>query len=380
VDLYEYQGKELFRRYGIPVSEGRLATTPDEARAAAQELGGPVVVKAQVLTGGRGKAGGVKLADDPDDAAQKAHDILGLDIRGHVVRKLWIERASEIAKEYYLSVTFDRGAKQPLFMLTREGGVEIEQVAAETPEALARLHVDPLEGFQPYQARRLIYGAGIDDANEQKQIASIVEKLYRCFVDSDAMLCEINPLIVTPEAEVKALDSKFTVDDSALFRHPDVAEMRDVEAADPLETFAREKGVTYVKLDGEVGILGNGAGLSMSTVDVVVVAGGRPANFCDLGGGGDAQGVVDALGVITRDEQVRSIFFNIFGGITRCDEVARGILAALEQMAIELPIVVRLDGTNADEGRQILADAAPPNLQVAPTMLEAAELAVRLAR
>jgi succinyl-CoA synthetase beta subunit len=379
VDLYEYQGKELFRRYGIPVSDGRLATTPDEARAATEELDGQVVVKAQVLTGGRGKAGGVKLADDPDDAARKAHDILGLDIRGHVVRKLWIERASEIAKEYYLSVTFDRGAKRPLFMLTREGGVEIEQVAADKPDALARLHVDALEGFQPYQARRLIYGAGIDDPGEQKQVASIVEKLYRCFVDSDAMLCEINPLIVTPEGEVKALDSKFTVDDSALFRHPDVAEMRDVEADDPLETFARAKGVTYVKLDGEVGILGNGAGLSMSTVDVVVVAGGRPANFCDLGGGGDAQGVVDALEVITRDDQVRSIFFNIFGGITRCDEVARGILAALEQMTIDLPIVVRLDGTNAEEGRRILADAAPANLHVAPTMLDAAELAVRLA-
>jgi succinyl-CoA synthetase beta subunit len=379
VDLYEYQGKELFRRYGIPVSDGRLATTPDEARAAAQELDGQVVVKAQVLTGGRGKAGGVKLAHDPADAAEKAHDILGLDIRGHVVRKLWIERASDIAKEYYLSVTLDRGAKQPLFMLTREGGVEIEQVAAESPDALARLHVDPLEGFQPYQARRLIYGAGIDDPNEQKQIASIVEKLYRCFVDSDAILCEINPLIVTPAGDVKALDSKFTVDDSALFRHPEVAEMRDVEAADPLEMFARSKGVTYVKLDGEVGILGNGAGLSMSTVDVVVVAGGRPANFCDLGGGGDAQGVVDALEVITRDEQVRSIFFNIFGGITRCDEVARGILAALEQLTIDLPIVVRLDGTNAEEGRRILADAAPANLHVAPTMLEAAELAVRLA-
>jgi succinyl-CoA synthetase beta subunit len=362
------------------VSEGRLATTPGEARAAAQELGGQVVVKAQVLTGGRGKAGGVKLADDPDDAERKAHDILGLDIRGHVVRRLWIERASEIAKEYYLSVTFDRGAKQPLLMLTREGGVEIEQVAAETPDALARLHVDPLEGFQPYQARRLIYGAAIDDPNEQKQILSIVEKLHACFVGSDAMLCEINPLIVTPEGEVKALDSKFTVDDSALFRHPDVAEMRDVEAADPLETFARAKGVTYVKLDGDVGILGNGAGLSMSTVDVVVVAGGRPANFCDLGGGGDAQGVVDALEVITRDQQVRSIFFNIFGGITRCDEVARGILAALEQMTIRLPIVVRLDGTNADEGRRILAEAAPENLHVSPTMLEAAELAVQLAR
>jgi len=379
VDLYEYQGKELFRRAGIPVSEGRLATTPQEARAAAEALGGPVVVKAQVLTGGRGKAGGVQLADGPDDAEQKARDILGLDIRGHVVRKVWVEQASEIAKEYYVSVTFDRGAKRPLFMLTTEGGVEIEQVAEENPDALARLHVDPLEGFQPYQARRLIYGAAIDDPSEQKQVAAIVEKLYRCFVDSDAMLTEINPLIVTPGGEVKALDSKFTVDDSALFRHPDVAEMRDVEAADPLETFAREKGVTYVKLDGDVGILGNGAGLSMSTVDVVVVAGGRPANFCDLGGGGDAQGVVDALEVITRDPQVKSIFFNIFGGITRCDEVARGILAALEQMEILRPIVVRLDGTNAEEGRRILADAAASNLYVEPTMLEAAQRAVELA-
>jgi succinyl-CoA synthetase beta subunit len=379
VDLYEYQGKELFARYGIPVSEGRLATTPEEARAAAEELGGPVVVKAQVLTGGRGKAGGIKLAEDPADAEAKAREILGLDIRGHVVRRLWIERASDIAKEYYLSITFDRGAKKPLYMLTTEGGIEIEQVAEENPDALARLHVDPLEGFQPYQARRLIYGAGLEEANEQKQILAIIEKLYRCFVESDAMLCEINPLIVTPEGEVRALDSKFTVDDSALSRHPDIAEMRDVEAADPQERLAREKGVTYVKLDGEVGILGNGAGLSMSTVDVVVVAGGRPANFCDLGGGGDAQGVVDALDVITSDEQVRSIFFNIFGGITRGDEVARGILAALEQMEIELPIVVRLDGTNAEEGRRLLAEAAPPNLHVEPTMLEAAQRAVELA-
>jgi succinyl-CoA synthetase beta subunit len=379
VDLYEYQGKELFKRFGIPVSEGRLATTPQEARAAAEEIGGQVVVKAQVLTGGRGKAGGVKLAEDPADAEAKANDILGLDINGHVVRKLWIESASDIAKEYYLSITFDRGTKQPLYMLTKEGGVEIEQVADETPEALSRLHVDPLEGFQPYQARRLIYGAGIDDPNEQKQLLAIVEKLYRCFVESDAMLTEINPLIVTPDGEVRALDSKFTVDDSALFRHADIAEMRDVEAADPQERLAREKGVTYVKLDGSVGILGNGAGLSMSTVDVVVVAGGRPANFCDLGGGGDAQGVVDALEVITSDEQVRSVFFNIFGGITRCDEVARGILTALEQMKIELPIVVRLDGTNAEEGRKILAEAAPPNLYVEPTMLDAAQRAVELA-
>jgi succinyl-CoA synthetase beta subunit len=379
VDLYEYQGKQLFAGFGIPVSEGRLATTPEEARTAAEEIGGPVVVKAQVMTGGRGKAGGVKLADDPADAEAKARDILGLDINGHVVRKLWIEQASAIAKEYYLSITFDRGLKKPLFMLTTEGGVEIEQVAEENPDALARLHVDPLEGFQPYQARRLIYGAGIDDPGEQKQILGIIEKLYDCFVESDAMLTEINPLIVTPDGEVRALDSKFTVDDSALFRHPAIAEMRDVEAADPQERLAREKGVTYVKLDGDVGILGNGAGLSMSTVDVVVVAGGRPANFCDLGGGGDAQGVVDALEVITSDEQVRSIFFNIFGGITRGDEVARGILTALDEMKIELPIVVRLDGTNAEEGRRLLTEAGHANLHVEPTMLEAAQRAVELA-
>ena len=379
MDLYEYQGKELFGRFGIPVSEGRLATTPAEARAAAEEIGGQVVVKAQVLTGGRGKAGGVKLADGPDDAEQKAEEILGLDINGHVVRKLWIESASEIAKEYYLSVTFDRGAKKVLFMLTTEGGIEIEEVAARSPEALARLHVDPLEGFQPYQARRVIYGAGIDDPDEQKQILAIVEKLYHCFVESDAMLCEINPLIVTPEGEVRALDSKFTVDENALYKHEDIAAMRDPEAYPPEERAAREKGVTYVKLDGDVGILGNGAGLVMSTLDVIALVGGRPANFCDLGGGGDAQGVVDALEVITADPQVKSILFNIFAGITRCDEVARGILEALSQMTIDHPIVVRFDGTNAEEGREILAEAAPPNLHVEPTMLEAARRAVELA-
>jgi succinyl-CoA synthetase beta subunit len=242
MDLYEYQGKELFRRFGIPVSEGRLATTPEEARAAAEEIGGQVVVKAQVLTGGRGKAGGVKLADDPQDAEQKARDILGLDINGHVVRKLWVESASEIAKEYYLSVTFDRGQKQLLFMLTAQGGVEIEQVAEETPEALARLHVDPLEGYQPWQARRLIYGAGIADPNEQKQLLSIVEQLYRCFVDTDAMLAEINPLVVTPDGELKALDAKFTVDDNALYKHPDIAEMRDAEGeVDRLSVGTRDR-------------------------------------------------------------------------------------------------------------------------------------------
>jgi succinyl-CoA synthetase beta subunit len=379
VDLYEYQGKELFRSFEIPTSEGRLALTPAQARIAAEELGGQVVVKAQVLTGGRGKAGGVKLAGGPDEAEQQAKAILGLDINGHVVRKLWIESASEIAKEYYLSVTFDRGEKKPLFILTTEGGVEIEQIAEETPEKLARLHIDPLEGYQPYQARRLIYGAGITDSDEQKQILAIVDQLYACFVGTDALLCEINPLIVTPDGVVRALDSKFTVDDNALYKHPEIAEMHDPESVPPEERAAREKGVTYVKLDGEVGILGNGAGLVMSTLDVIALAGGRPANFCDLGGGGDAQGVVDALEIISADPQVRSIFFNIFGGITRGDEVARGILTALEQIGIRHPIVVRLDGTNAEEGRAILAEAGPENLHVEPTMLEGARRAVELA-
>ncbi len=379
MDLHEYQGKELFRRYGIPVSEGVLATTADEARAAAETLGGPVVVKAQVLIGGRGKAGGIKLASTPDEAAARAGEILGMDIRGHTVSKVWIERASDIAREYYLSLTFDRSAKKPLFMFTTQGGIDIEEVAESSPEALVRLHVDPLEGCQPWHARRLVYAAGIDDPGEQKQIAAIVAKLYDAFVGADAMLCEINPLIVTPDGEVRALDSKFTVDDNALYRHADIAEMRDVAGSDPLEVLAREKGVTYVKLDGDVGVLGNGAGLTMSTVDVVTFVGGRPANFCDLGGGGDAQGVVDALEVITRDAQVRSIFFNIFGGITRCDEVARGILQAVEQMGLEQPIVVRLDGTNAEEGRRILGEAALENLHAEATMLDGARRAVELA-
>jgi succinyl-CoA synthetase beta subunit len=379
LDLYEYQGKELFRRYGIPVSEGRLATSPAEAREAAQGLGCPVVVKAQVLVGGRGKAGGIKLADTPAEAEARAREILGLDIRGHTVHKIWLERASEIEREYYLSITFDRSAKRPLFMFTTQGGIDIEEVAATTPEALVRLHVDPLEGYHAWQGRRLVHEAGVEDPGEQKQIAAIVGRLHEAFVGTEAMLCEINPLIVTPAGEVRALDSKFTVDDNALFRHPEIAGMRDLAAADPLEARAREKGVTYVKLDGEVGVLGNGAGLTMSTVDVVTFVGGRPANFCDLGGGGDAQGVVDALEVITGDPQVRAVFFNIFGGITRCDEVARGILQALEQMRIEDPIVVRLDGTNAEEGRRILGEAAPPNVHAETTMLDGARRAVELA-
>jgi succinyl-CoA synthetase beta subunit len=379
LDLYEHQGKELFARFGIPVSEGRVATTPEEARAAAQELGGPVVVKAQVLTGGRGKAGGVKLATDPADAEEKARGILGLDIKGHVVRRLWIEQASDIAKEYYFSITFDRGAKKPLLMLTTQGGVEIEQVAAESPDALARLHLDPLGGWHPFVANRLVWDAGIP-AVEQKQVKAIIDQAYRCFRECDAMLVEINPLIVTPDGTVKALDAKVTIDDNALYRHPDIAEMRDVAAADPQEQMARERGVTYVKLDGEVGILGNGAGLVMSTLDVVAQVGGTPANFLDVGGGAQADEIVDALEVILSDTKVKSILFNIFGGITRCDEVARGILQALDQREVDIPIVVRLDGTSDEEGRAILAEASPPNLTVEKTMLDAARKAVELAR
>ena len=377
MDLYEHQGKELLARYGIPVSAGRLALTPAEARLAAEELGCPVVVKAQVLTGGRGKAGGVQLAEGPEEAEQRAGEILGLDIHGHRVERLWVEAASTIAREYYLAVTLDRGAGRALLMFTTAGGVEIEQVAAESPRALARVQVDPLEGYRPHHARELL--AGLGAAGERAEIEQVTASLYRCFVDCDAILCEINPLIVTPAGEVRALDAKVTIDEAALPRQPELAAIGEAAAADPLEAFAREQGVIYVKLDGSVGILGNGAGLSMATVDVVVVAGGRPANFCDLGGGGSAAGVVAALEVIARDAGVRSILFNIFGGITRCDEVARGILTALDEIALAVPIVVRLDGTNAEEGRRVLADASREGLFLEPTMLDAARRAVELA-
>jgi succinyl-CoA synthetase beta subunit len=387
MNIHEYQAKALLKECGVAVLPGQVAYTADEAEAAARALGGPTwVVKAQIHAGGRGKGGGVKLARSVEEVRQLADRMLGMTLvthqtgpEGKEVRRVYVEDGCEIARELYLGAVIDRAEGRLTLMASTEGGVEIEEVAEKNPDALARLHVDPLEGYQPYQARRLIYGAGIDDANEQKQLLDIIGKLYRCFVESDALLCEINPLIVTPEGEVRALDSKFTVDDNALYKHPDIAEMRDLEAYPPEERAAREKGVTYVKLDGEVGILGNGAGLVMSTLDVIALAGGRPANFCDLGGGGDAQGVVDALEVITADPQVRSILFNIFGGITRGDVVARGILQALEQLTFEQPIVVRLDGTNAEEGREILAEAAPPNLHVEATMLDAARRAVELA-
>jgi succinyl-CoA synthetase beta subunit len=378
MDLYEYQGKQLFSRFGIPVSDGQVADTPEQAREAAERLAAPVVVKAQVLVGGRGKAGGIKLAADPAEAEAHARAILGMDIRGHTVRRLWIEHSSDIEREYYFSVTFDRGAKRPLLMLTTAGGIDIEQVAAETPDRLARLHVDPLTGFQPFHARRLCYGAAIPAA-EIRQASDIMARAYRAFVETDAMLVEINPLIVTPDGELRALDSKYTVDDNALYKHPDIAAMRDLDALDEQERMARERGVTYVKLDGTVGILGNGAGLVMSTLDVVAGAGGTPANFLDVGGGAQADEIVTAMEVLLSDRKVRAVLFNVFGGITRCDEVARGVLTALERLDVRVPIVVRLDGTNDVEGRRLLAEAAPPNVHVEETMLGAAERVVELA-
>ena len=380
MDLYEHQGKELFARFGIPTGEGRVAHTPEEARSGAEALGGGrVVVKAQVLAGGRGKAGGVKVADGPADAEDKARAILGLDIKGHVTRRVWVEKAISIDREYYFSITFDRGAKAPLFMLSTMGGMDIEAVAVDHPDKLARLHLDPAIGLEPFFVRRLLYAAGVPK-DEHKGVGDVIAKAYRMYQGTDAMLVEVNPLVITGDGAVVAADAKVTIDDNALFRHPDIAEMRDTAAADPQEQMARERHVTYVKLDGAIGILGNGAGLVMSTLDVVDQVGGTPANFLDVGGGADADKIVTALEVILSDPKVKAILFNIFGGITRCDEVAKGILAALVQLDIDVPIVVRLDGTNDVEGRQILADAAPPNVYPERTMLDAARRVVELAK
>jgi succinyl-CoA synthetase beta subunit len=379
LDLFEYQGKELFARHGIPVPSGEAAETPEGARAAAERIGGRVVVKAQVQVGGRGKAGGIKLAENPDEAEARAREILGMDIKGHTVRRVWIEAASDIAKEYYASITFDRGEKKPLVMLSAMGGVDIELVAEEHPEKLARLHVDPLSGFQPHHARRLCYEAEIDE-DAMKGVIDILLRLYQGFIDLDTTLMEINPLIWTTDGRVIALDAKVTVDGNALYRHPDILALREATTEDPQERMAQERGVTYVKLDGDVGILGNGAGLVMSTLDVVALAGGRPANFLDAGGGSKAEEVVDALEVLLSDAKVKALLINIFGGITRCDEVAEGLLTAIGQLGSTLPIVVRLDGTNEEEGRAIIKERAPSNVVVEATMLSAAERAVQLAK
>jgi succinyl-CoA synthetase beta subunit len=379
VDLFEYQGKQLLAAAGIPVPSGEVAETPEQARAAAERIGGRVVVKAQVQIGGRGKAGGIKLADAPEEARARAADILGMDIRGHTVHRVWIEEASEIQREYYASVTFDRGEKRPLVMLSAVGGVDIEEVAASQPEKLARLHIDPLTGFQPHHARWLAYHAGIDEG-AQRGVVEVLGRLYAAFVDRDAMLMEINPLIWTADGRVIALDAKVSIDNNSLYRHPDLAELEESTTQDAQERMAQERGVTYVKLDGDVGILGNGAGLVMSTLDVVALAGGRPANFLDAGGGSKADEVVTALEVLLSDDKVKALLVNIFGGITRCDEVAEGLLTALERLDAGLPIVVRLDGTNEEEGRAIIRERAPSNVVVEATMLSAARRVVELAK
>jgi succinyl-CoA synthetase beta subunit len=378
MDLLEYQGKQLFQKHGVPVPAGRHANTVEAAVAAAEELGYPVVVKAQVQIGGRGKAGGIKLASNRDEAEQHAEAILGMDIRGLTVHELYVEKASDIAEEYYAAVVFDRGAKRPMVMLSRMGGMDVEEIAEKDPTAMARLHVDPLIGFQPFHGRRLAFESGIA-ADVIRPIGAMLEKLYDTFVAEDAMLLEVNPLLVTGEREVVALDAKVTLDGNALYRHPDSAEFVGGSDEDPQEQMARERGLTYVKLDGNVGILGNGAGLVMSTLDVVAQAGGKPANFLDAGGGSKAEAIVDAVEVILSDPKVTAVLFNIFGGITRCDEVANGLVTAFNQIDVKVPFVVRLDGTNDEEGRRILAEAALPNVTVEKTMLDAAARVVELA-
>ena len=378
MDLLEYQGKQLFARHGVPVPSGSPATTVEEAVAAADEIGYPCVVKAQVQIGGRGKAGGIKVANDRTEAEAHAEAILGMDIRGLAVHEVWIEAASDIAAEYYASIVFDRAAKRPLVMLSTQGGMDIEEVAASDPDAIARLHVDPLLGFQDFHARKLAFGAGVD-ADVVRPLGALLTKLYDAFAAEEAMLVEVNPLIVTGDRQVMALDAKITLDDSSLFRHPDNAALRATKDEDPQEQMARERGLTYVKLDGNVGILGNGAGLVMSTLDVVAQAGGSPANFLDAGGGSKAEAITQAVEVILSNPNVTAVLFNIFGGITRCDEVAKGLIEAFEQINPTVPFVVRLDGTNDKEGRELLAQADLPNVHTESTMLGAAERVVELA-
>jgi succinyl-CoA synthetase beta subunit len=378
MDLLEYQGKQLFARHGVPVPAGSPATTVEEAVAAADEIGYPCVVKAQVQIGGRGKAGGIKVANDRPEAEAHAEAILGMDIRGLTVHEVWIEAASDIAAEYYASIVFDRAAKRPLVMLSTQGGMDIEEVAASDPAAIARLHVDPLLGFQDFHARKLAFGAGVD-GDVVRPLGALLTKLYDAFVAEEAMLVEVNPLIVTGDRQVMALDAKVTLDDSSLFRHAGNAALRATKDEDPQEQMARERGLTYVKLDGNVGILGNGAGLVMSTLDVVAQAGGSPANFLDAGGGSKAEAITSAVEVILSNPNVTAVLFNIFGGITRCDEVAKGLIEAFEQINPSVPFVVRLDGTNDKEGRELLAQANLPNVHTESTMLGAAERVVELA-
>jgi succinyl-CoA synthetase beta subunit len=378
MDLLEYQGKQLFAKHGVTVPDGRPATSVEEAVEAAEALGYPVVIKAQVLIGGRGKAGGIKLAKNRQEAEEHSGAILGMDIKGFTVHEVYVEKASEIDEEYYAAILLDRSEKKPLAMLSRMGGMDVEEIAERDPNAIVRIHIDPLVGFQAFHGRRLAFEAGIAE-DVIRPVGALLAKLYETFVAEDGLLVEVNPLLITKERKVVALDSKFTVDGNALPRHPDTAAFRDPSAEDPQERMAKERGLTYVKLDGNVGILGNGAGLVMSTLDVVAQQGGKPANFLDAGGGSKADAIVSAVEVILSDPKVTAVLFNIFGGITRCDEVARGLIEAFDQIEVKVPFVVRLDGTNDKEGRALLAEASLPNVHVEQTMLGAAAKVVELA-
>ena len=380
MDLFEYQGKQYFAKFGIPVSAGGAADTVDEAVKVAESAKYPVVVKAQVQVGGRGKAGGIKLANNADEVRLHAGNILGMDIKGHVVKRLWVEHASDIDEEYYASFTLDRAAKQHLLMLSAQGGVDIEEVAEKDPTAIVKLHINPVEGLSEATAKKAATDAKIP-SKALDGVAKILVSLYKCFTEGDCDLAEINPLILKPTGEVHALDAKVSLDNNAAYRHPEWDEYRATEELDEREQLAREKDLQYIGLSGTVGIIANGAGLAMSTLDVVNQVGGTAANFLDIGGGANADQMAGALEVINFDKNVKSIFINIFGGITRGEEVAKGIVEALSRVDLRAPIVIRLDGTNAEEGREILANAGIPEskLQSKPTMLEAARAAVAIA-
>ncbi len=381
MDLFEYQGKQYFARFDIPVSAGGVAHTVDEAVAVAEKAGYPVVVKAQVQVGGRGKAGGIKLANNADEVRTHAGNIIGMDIKGHLVKRVWVENASDIAEEYYASFTLDRAAKKHLLMLSAEGGVEIEEVAAKNPDAILLQHIDPTVGLDAAAAKAAAVKARIPE-KAQQGVADILVKLYRCFTEGDCDLAEINPLILKPTGEVHALDAKVSLDGNADYRHPEWEEFAKTVELDAREQLAREKGLQYIGLDGTVGIIANGAGLAMSTLDVVNQVGGTAANFLDIGGGANADLMAGALEVINSDQKVKAIFINIFGGITRGEEVANGIVEAMKRVDLRAPIVIRLDGTNAEQGREILAGAGIPESKLTskPTMLEAAQAAVALAK
>ena len=374
--LHEYQSKQIFAKYGIPIPKGRVAATASEAKAIAEELGSRVVIKSQVLVGGRGKAGGVKLAKDPEEAEQLATQILAMEIKGLPVRKVLVDEAAAIESEIYFSITNDRAARKPVMIASAAGGMEIEEVAAKTPEKIIKLHIDPLLGLRDYQARDL--AASIDLPRDYwKDFGKIAMGLWRVYTETDASLAEINPLVITKDKRMIALDGKMIIDDNAMFRHTDLAEMRDLDEEVPAETEARKYGLTYIKLDGNIGCMVNGAGLAMTTMDIVKLFGGEPANFLDIGGGAGADKVAAAMRIILSDLNVKAVLFNIFGGITRCDEVARGILTAMKEVKPKAPMVVRLVGTNAEEGRKLLADA---KMITAETLADAAKKSVAAAQ